>query len=73
MQTKEGRLYPNLMAELTRAGLTVIDLSAATGIPYSTLMGKIRGRTDFTMKEAKSIKAVLKVDMPIDELFARVA
>ena len=73
MYTKAKALYPNLMAELARAGLTVLDLAAKTEIPYTTIMGKLRGRSDFTIKEAKVIKSVLSVEMSIDELFERAA
>ena len=73
MHAKTENLYPTLMAELARAGMTVIDLSATTCIPYSTLMGKIRGRSDFTLNEAVAIRKALCVEMSIDELFVRVA
>ena len=73
METKKEKKYPNLMAELARAGLTVLELSAKTGIPYSTLIGKLGGRSEFTLDEAFAIKSVLQVNQSIDELFERVA
>ena len=63
-------MYENLRAEIARKGMTIVELSNVTGIRYQTLSEKLRGNSQFTVKEAKAIKAALAVDMPIDELFA---
>ncbi len=63
-------MYENLRAEIARKNMTLVDLSTATGIRYQTLSEKLRGNSQFTVKEAKAIKSALAVDMPIDELFA---
>ena len=63
-------MYENLRAEIARKGMTIVELSNATGIRYQTLSEKLRGNSQFTVKEAKAIKSALAVDMPIDELFA---
>ena len=66
-------MYENLRAEIARKNKTLVDLSNATGIRYQTLSEKMRGNSQFTVKEAVAIKEALGVDMPIDELFAACA
>lgn len=73
MYTSAKILYPNLMAELARAGLTVLDLAEKADMSYTTLMDKLRGRSDFKVKEARLIKSILNLDISIDELFERAA
>lgn len=63
-------MYDNLRAEIARKNKTLVDLSNDTGIRYQTLSEKLRGNSQFTVKEAMAIKKALGVDMPIDELFA---
>ena len=63
-------MYENLRAEMARKNMTISELSNATGIRYQTLSEKLRGNSQFTVKEAKAIKSALAVDLSIDELFA---
>jgi transcriptional regulator with XRE-family HTH domain len=63
-------MYENLRAEIARKNMTIVELSNATGIRYQTLSEKLRGNSQFTVKEAKAIKSALAVDLSIDELFA---
>lgn len=62
-------MYANVKAELARKNMTIVDLSAKTGIRYQTLADKIRGDSILTVDEAMKIKEALGVDMPIEELF----
>ena len=65
-------MYPNLNAEMARRNLTALTLSERTGIPYSTLIAKLAGKTPIKLIEAKAIKRALDTDMSIDELFEAV-
>ena len=64
-------MYPNIKAELARKGMTIVDLSNATGIRYQTLSEKLRGNYAITVNEAMAIKDALKVKTPIEVLFER--
>lgn len=63
-------MYRNLRAEIARKNKTLVELSSATGIKYQTLSEKMRGKSQFTVKEAVAIKEALGVEMSLDELFA---
>ena len=63
-------MYPNLNAEMARRGIVALILSERVGIPYSTLLSKLSGKTSFTVGEAKKIKIALGTELSIDELFA---
>jgi len=62
-------MYKNIKAELARRDMSLVELSTITGIKYMTLYNKIKGKTPFTLDEAKKIKAALDIDVPIEELF----
>ena len=62
-------LYPNLRAEMARQGLTIDKLATMLGISAASLSQKLRGLFPFTLNEAKKIKALLNVDIPLEELF----
>ena len=64
-------MYPNLKAGLVRRRMTIRDLSKLLGIPPQTLYTKTSGQTGFTLAEAVTIKKVLEVDMPLEDLFAQ--
>lgn len=64
-------MYPNIKAEMARKGMTIVDLSNATGIRYQTLSEKLRGNYSITINEAITIKDALKVKTPIEVLFER--
>ena len=69
---KTAVLYPNLMAELARQGLTIKQLAIMADIRYNTLVQKISGRFEFTFGETLRIKAALGVDTPLEILFQKV-
>lgn len=62
-------MYPNLNAEMARHNITIMLLSEKTGIAYSTLAPKLRGKGTFTMKEAVKIRDAINKDLILDYLF----
>lgn len=66
-------MYPNLMAELGRSGMTKKKLSQRTEISRKTLSSKINGAGQFTLKEMKSIRSSIPTakNRSLDYLFAR--
>ena len=63
-------MYRNLEAELKRAGVTKAALAKALNIAPSTMSAKFAGASLFTIKDAKQIKELLGVGIPLEELFA---
>ena len=47
----------------------MIILAERINMPYSTLVQKMSGRSEFTVGEAFSIRKALGVDVPIEVLF----
>lgn len=64
-------MYRELKAEIVRKGFSISSLAEAVGITQPSLSKKLNGSTKFTLDEVFAIKAALKSDMPIEELFAR--
>ena len=65
-------MYPNLKAEMARVGINMIILAERINMPYSTLVQKMSGRSEFTVGEAFAIRKALGVDIPIEILFEQV-
>lgn len=63
-------MFPNLNAEMARAGVTALILSQRVGIPYSTLTPKLSGKAPFKLSEAKDIKRALGTNKSLDYLFS---
>lgn len=66
-----GILYRKLEAMIALAGMTKKDLSQKSGIKYNTLLSKLRGESAFTLDETLILKAVLRAQDPIEELFEK--
>lgn len=64
-------MYRNLEAELARKGITKTKVARELGLTLGTLSLKLNGKSHLTLDEAMKIKKILKVDMPIEELFRR--
>lgn len=62
-------MYPNLRAELSRKKITLEKLGKALGLAISTVSQKLNGKYPITLDEAKKIKSLLDVDIPIETLF----
>ncbi len=63
-------IYPNLSAELARKRLTQECLGERMNLDKSTMSMKMTGKREITLGEAKKMKSILGVEMPLDELFA---
>ena len=64
-------MYPNIKAEMARKGMTIVDLSNATGIRYQTLVAKLHGDYSFTVTEAMLVKNAIGVEIPLEILFEK--
>lgn len=62
-------MYPNLRAEMARNKITASELAEKLGITISTMSMKLNGKSDFSLKEALKIRAILGTDMPTEVLF----
>lgn len=63
--------YPNLEAELSRAGVMRLQLAQELGLTRATISSKIRGRYGgFTISQATAIRDTFFPEMSIDYLFA---
>jgi len=63
--------YPTLKAEMARKGISIPNLAKSVGMNPQTLRLKMSNQNAFYLNEAKEIKEILAVDMPLDELFKR--
>lgn len=66
-------MYPNLRAEIARKGWTNSYVAERLEMNAASFSQKMNGKADFTMAEAKSLKALLGVDIPLDVLFDKVS
>lgn len=76
MITKEkSNNFPNLVAELARINMSKPELAVAIGMSVSTMYGKFKGDTDWTLDDMDAIKAVLESrgckETSLDYLFGR--
>lgn len=74
--TKEkSNNFPNLVAELARINMSKPELAVAIGMSVSTMYGKFKGDTDWTLDDMDAIKAVLESrgckETSLDYLFGR--
>lgn len=68
---KSTCIYTQVMLHMYLNDLNLHELSDRTGIAYATLRRKLRGETDFQLGEALRVKEVLRVAMPLEELFLK--
>lgn len=62
-------MFPNVRAEMGRKNITLEILSKEVGCTIGTLSLKLNGKYPITLNEAKTIKKVLGVALPLEELF----
>ena len=62
-------MFPNLNAEMARAGLNIKSLAAKTDISYESMKNKLSGATEFKRIEMQKIRAIFP-DCSTDYLFA---
>ncbi|MEG1761441.1 MAG: helix-turn-helix transcriptional regulator [Hydrogenoanaerobacterium sp.] len=63
-------MFRNVDAELKRNGMTRGDLARALNLNPSTMSLKLNGKALITLDEAVKVKEILKVNMPVEELFS---
>ena len=59
-KVKKFSMYPNLEAEIARAGITNKELAEAACMSTRTLYSKLTGDTPFTIDEARLVCAYLE-------------
>lgn len=62
-------MYRNLKAEIARKGWTITKLAINLGMSSQSLSLRMRGTINFTLNEAKKVKAVLGTELSLDQLF----
>ena len=62
-------MFPNLMAEMARKGITQKDISTCIKKDKSTLSDKMNGKREFKISEIKKIKDTFFPDLTLDYLF----
>lgn len=62
-------MYRELEAKIAYKGISKKMLADDIGMNYNTLLSKMSGKSKFTLDEAVRIKAYLKEDISIEELF----
>lgn len=75
MKTKKI-LYPNLVAELSRNGITFTSVAKELGVSRAAIYKKLDGTTNFTLKDITTIQELIKLadsngDYTLDYLFYR--
>lgn len=63
-------MFRNLEAEFVRKNVKKSEVSEKLGITPSTLSLKLSGKSPLHLNEAKAIKNILGVNIPLEELFA---
>ena len=61
--------YSNLLAELSRKGVSQKELAIAIRMRPDTLSKKMTGKTEFTWSEVLKIKEFINPELKIDYLF----
>ena len=62
-------MYKNLRAEMVRKDIDVPKLAEMIGMKISALYARLNGTAKLSFAEAVTIKQVLGVEMPLEELF----
>ena len=50
-------------------GQTIVALAKSVGLSSKTMSEKINGRSDFTVREAKMVTELLKIENPLEIFF----
>ena len=62
-------MYPNLRFEMIKANISIVSLAGRIGVSEKTLRNKIKGETDFTWKEALTVRRIVNPQMSMEEMF----
>ncbi len=71
-KTKRKVVFPNFDAELVRQDLTYREIARRLGMGKSNVLDKLSGARLIDKKMALAIRELLQVEMPIEELFAKI-
>ena len=66
-------MFKNIELEIFKSGLSKKEIAAELGMTYNTFLLKLSGKAYFTLDEAMKLKAILKSELSIEELFDRTA
>ena len=64
-------MYRELLGEMTKKGLTRIQLAEELGMSEKSLRNKINGKTDFKWSEVKRIRDIVAPTASIELLFQK--
>ena len=64
-------IYPNLIGEMARKGVTKADIAKATNRSVSAISARFTGKRNWTVDEAFVIREALETDIPVEVLFRR--
>jgi len=64
-------MYRELLGEMTKRGLTRVQLAEELGISEKSLRNKINGKTDFKWSEVKRIRDIVAPSASIEILFQK--
>jgi len=62
-------MYKNLLAEMSRSGVSKEDIAKCLGLAGSTIWARFRGEPAFTVVEAVKIKNEFFPNLTLDYLF----
>ena len=62
-------MFRNIELEIFKSGLSKKEIAAELEMTYNTFLLKLSGKAHFTLDEAMKLKAILKSDLSIEELF----
>lgn len=71
-KTKRKVVYPNLDAEMIRQDLTYREIARRLGMSKTKVLDKLGGTRLIDKEMAEAIRELLQVEMPIEELFAKI-
>lgn len=63
--------YPVLRSVMECSGVTVNDITKATGIQYRTFQRRLNGECDWPLRDCIAVKEFLGVNLPMEVLFEK--
>lgn len=67
----KNTVYPNLIAEMARKGISYKDLYTVAGISGKSLYNRMRGENEFTWPEVLAIHEAYFPDLDLKYLFQK--
>lgn len=72
MRINKHNIYPNIEKERITEGLFYTKFGELMGLSPQVLTLKLRGKSEFSLKQALQLKKILNSDLSIEELFKRI-